>query len=209
MHQRGGEVISPGAEADLQRCAGVPSGRHGLHAIFHRWPLDEPAEFAFPRQVSRQSLPGAPAQASDPGSILGPGQAPIGLDDSQGVTGSRLAVRGAPTGHAGTPVYGPLRAFWSRPAGVPWNASGGMARPGWSPPYAGAVVRHQGPVGRGLGSDKSGLSEGRDSGLGRCNYATNIACGVPRWLGKPCDAHMADRTSTCSRTSRTAGGPGR
>ncbi len=35
------------------------------------------------------------------------------------------------TGHAGTPVYGLLIAFWSRFAGVPWNASGGMARVNW------------------------------------------------------------------------------
>ena len=43
------------------------------------------------------SLPGALGQEPDPGSILAPSQAPVGLDDSQGVTESRLAVRGSCT----------------------------------------------------------------------------------------------------------------
>ena len=63
---------------------------------------------------------------------MGPGQAPIGLDDSQGVAEScPPSGAGAPTGHAGMPVYGLLRAFWSRFAGVPWNVPGGTARINW------------------------------------------------------------------------------
>ncbi len=37
----------------------------------------------------------------------------------------------APTGHAGMPAYGLLRAFWSRFSGAPWYASGDMAQINW------------------------------------------------------------------------------